>query len=436
MPEAPQSGLSAYPRDSRPTNVRRTVLLGLFLLSVVTYLDRVCINSAGPEMQRDLGLSNAQWGMVLSAFLAAYGLFEVPCGWLGDRFGPRLILTRIVVWWSAFTALTGVVRGYGQLLAVRALFGAGEAGAYPNASCAVSRWFPPQQRARAQGIIFMASRLGGALSPLLVVPIIATWGWRSVFYIFSLLGVFWAVWWWRFFRDYPADNPAVNAAELAAIGPARYREVRIPLGRLVRSRNFWCILGMYHFFCYASNWYLFWTASYLSSEKGWESSELAAYTALPFFLAAMADWGSGSLSDRLVQRFGLKWGRRAVGAAGVGAAGILMLLSLAIEDRVAASVVLALGFAASDVMLPVAWAVCVDVGREAAGTVSGAMNTAGQAGGVVMAIAYGYLIDTYGWDLPLALIACSCFVSVLFWLRIDATRPLLAAEQPQPQTAR
>ena len=405
-------------------------MLGLFLLSVVTYLDRVCINSAGPEMQRALGLSNAQWGMVLAAFLAAYGLFEVPVGWLGDRFGPRAILTRIVVWWSGFTALTGAASSYWQLLVVRALFGAGEAGAYPNASCVVSRWFPPQQRARAQGIVFLASRLGGALSPLLVLPLLANWGWRSVFYVFSLLGVIWAAWWWRFFRNFPQEHPRTNAAEAALIGAPPAQGVRIPAGRLLASGNFWAILAVYHFFCYASNWYLFWTASYLASQKGWESSQLAAYTALPFLLAALANWTSGSLSDRLVGKIGLTWGRRIVGMSGVGMAGVLILLSLAVEDRVAASLILALGFAASDMMLPVAWAVCVDVGKEAAGTVSGAMNTAGQAGAVIMSIGYGALIDTYGWNLPLALIACSCFLSMAFWLKIDPERPLLAGGRP------
>ncbi|MCY4595677.1 MAG: MFS transporter [Bryobacterales bacterium] len=427
LPPSPETNPAGA--SGKPSNVRRKVMLGLFLLSVVTYLDRVCINSAAPEMQRDLGLSNAQWGMVLSAFLAAYGLLEVPGGWLGDRFGPRLVLTRIVVWWSGFTALTGVVSSYWQLLVVRALFGAGEAGAYPNASCVVSRWFPPEQRARAQGIVFMAGRLGGALSPLLVLPLISNWGWRSIFYSFSLMGIFWSAWWWKFFRDYPKDNPNVNAAEIAVIGPPPERTTHIPFGRLIRSGNFWAILGMYHFFCYASNWYLFWTASYLSTEKGWESSELAAYTALPFLLAAGADWGSGSLSDRLVNRIGLKWGRRIVGITGIGGAGLLMLLSLAIQDRVAASIVLALGFAASDVMLPVAWAVCVDVGREAAGTISGAMNTAGQFGAVVMSIGYGILIDTYGWNLPLALIACSCFLSVICWLYIDPSKSVLRARE-------
>ena len=246
-----------------------------------------------------------------------------------------------------------------------------------------------------------------------------------MFYAFSLLGGVWAVWWWRFFRDRPAEHPEVNAQELAAIGQSPRSLGHTPIGRLLRSGNFWAILGMYHFFCYASNWYLFWTASYLSTEKGWESSELAAYTALPFVLAAFANIASGSLSDRLVPRIGLVWGRRAVGMSGIGAAGVLMLLSLAIEDRMAASLVLALGFAVSDVMLPVAWAVCTDVGREAAGTVSGAMNTAGQAGGVIMSVGYGALVDTYGWNIPLAMIACSCFLSMLLWTRIDPSKPIL-----------
>ena len=177
--------------------------------------------------------------------------------------------------------------------------------------------------------------------------------------------------------------------------------------------------------CYASNWYLFWTASYLSSEKGWVEAELTAYTALPFLLAAIANLFSGTLSDRLVKRIGLKWGCRAVGMSGVGTAGILILLSLVIEDRLATSLVLAVGFAASDFMLPVGWAVCVDISREASGTISGAMNTAGQIGGVIMSIGYGVLIDKYGWNLPLALIACSCFISMLFWFKIDPTKPIL-----------
>ncbi len=410
----------------RAGNVRREVLAGLFLLSIITYLDRVCINAAGPEMQQDLQLSTTQWGYAVSAFLLAYGLFEVPGGWLGDRFGPRLILTRIVLWWSVFTALTGMVRSYFSLLIVRALFGAGEAGAYPNASCVISRWFPPHERGRAQGIVWMAGRLGGALSPLLVYPLVQWWGWRSVFYAFSLPGIVWAVCWWKSFRDYPQEHPRVNAAERALIGPPPppARATRLPLGVWLKSGNFWAILAAYHFFCYASNWYLFWTASYLSATKGWRQSELAAYTALPFLLAACADWIGGWLSDRLVSRIGLKWARRIVGMSGAAAAGALILLSLAIDDRVAASVVLALGFAASDFMLPASWAVCVDVGGEASGAVSGAMNTAGQIGGVVMSIGYGALVESYGWNLPLALIAALSFAAALCWLKIDPTKPL------------
>src|ERR1044071_8962865 len=154
-----------------PVRSRHKVLAMLFLASIVTYLDRISISVAAPRMSRDLGLSTAQMGLVFSAFVVAYGLFEIPGGWMGDRFGPRLILTRIVLWWSAFTALTGAVRTYAALLICRFLFGAGEAGFFPNSSCTISRWFPVGERAGATGVVWTASRLGAAIAPLIVVPL-------------------------------------------------------------------------------------------------------------------------------------------------------------------------------------------------------------------------------------------------------------------------
>ncbi len=153
------------PEGPRPTHVRYRVAGMLFLLSMITYLDRVCIGAAAPLIRRDLGLTGLQMGQIFSAFALAYGIFEVPSGWMGDRFGPRRMLTRIVIWWSAFTALTGQVSSFRSLWIVRFLFGAGEAGAFPNSSCAIAHWFPFAERGRAQGIFFMASRLGVRLLP-------------------------------------------------------------------------------------------------------------------------------------------------------------------------------------------------------------------------------------------------------------------------------
>src|ERR1700761_7032901 len=195
---------SSY-RKELATKYRNRVLGLLFLLLIITYVDRVCISVAGPRMQEALHLSPIAWGWVTAIFTLSYAVFEVPSGALGDRIGPRRVLTRIVLWWSVFTSATGLVTGYYPLLLIRFLFGMGEAGAFPNASIAIARWFPVQERGRACGIILMASQLGGAFAPLLVVPIQVYYGWRASFFVFGILGLGWCLVWYRWFRDSPGE---------------------------------------------------------------------------------------------------------------------------------------------------------------------------------------------------------------------------------------
>ena len=197
---------------------RSIVLILLVLVSVITFLDRLAIAVAGPRMQDELGITPERWGWVLGAFVLAYGLFEIPTGAMGDRIGQRKVLTRIVVWWSVFTFLTGSVSGFVPLLITRFLFGVGEAGAYPNIAGGIARWFPPGERARAQGFIWGASRAGGALAPLLVLPIQEAFGWRASFWIFGAVGLVWAVVWYWWYRDDPAAQPGITDAELREIG--------------------------------------------------------------------------------------------------------------------------------------------------------------------------------------------------------------------------
>src|SRR5580704_10469537 len=185
----------------------------LILLFAITYLDRVCISVAGPRIQESLHIDPIGWGWVTGMFTLSYCLFEIPTGALGDRIGPRRVLTRIVLWWSAFTALTGAMTSYYPLLLVRFLFGAGEAGAFPNASIVVARWFPPTQRATMAGVTLMASQIGGAIAPLLVVPIQMRYGWRASFFVFGALGVIWATVWGTWFRDSPAEKSGSKPAE-------------------------------------------------------------------------------------------------------------------------------------------------------------------------------------------------------------------------------
>ncbi len=410
-----------------PFKTRYKVLGMLFLVSIITYLDRIAFSTASPQISKDLGLTNVQLGLLFSAFTLAYGIFEIPGGWMGDRFGPRRTLTRIVVWWSAFTSLTGAVGSYATLLTCRFLFGAGEAGAYPNCSCTISRWFPFAERARAQGFVWFASRLGAACSPLIVIPLQRVLGWRPVFYLLGVMGVVWSVAWYVWARDWPHEKTGVTRQELDEIGassvPAR---ASLSWSVALGSRNLWAVMLMYHTYCYAAYWFFSWMPKYLADAKGTE----ALATTWAYLLGALANLAGGWTSDRLVRSVGLRWGRRSIGMASMGSAGILMLAAIYIQNKTIAIVALSLSFAVSDFMLPTCWAVCLDIGRRNAGTVTGAMNMAGQFGATIGAAFYGTMVDRFGWNLPLAGLAVLSLISALCWLAIDPTRQLVPEEAP------
>ena len=407
---------------------RYRVLALLFVLSMVTYLDRVCIAVAGPEIVRDLHLSATQWGWVVGIFALSYAIFEIPSGALGDRIGPRKVLTRIVLWWSAFTSLTGLVSGFYVLLATRFAFGAGEAGAYPNSSASISRWFPLAERGRAHGAVWMASRLGGALTPLLVVPIVAVFGWRTAFYLFGLLGVAWAVVWYWWYRDHPAEKAGVSPEELALIGAApRQTHQSLPWREVLRHGSLWKIMFMYHTYCWGAYFYLSWMPTYLRVGRGFTADEMKIYAMLPFLAGAAGNLLGGWLSDVLVRRYGLRIGRRTVAATGLAASALCLFGTATVADRHVAVALLTLGYFSMDCMLPVSWSVCLDVGGRHAGAVTGAMNMAGQFGSFVSAIAFGSLVDAFGgrYDVPLVVFSGMLAVSAVLFTTIDPTKPLV-----------
>ncbi len=413
---------------------RHRVLGFLFFLSIVTYVDRVCISVAGPAMQKDLNLSPEQWGWVVAAFAFAYAIFEIPTGSMGDRSGPRGVLTRIVIWWSAFTTLTGMVSNYFVLLGTRFLFGAGEAGAYPNSSAAISRWFPATERGRAHGVVWMASRIGGAISPLMVIPIQVAYGWRASFLVFGILGVVWAAAWFWWFRDNPADKPGVTREEIEEIGVTRGSGSHaIPWGQALRSPNLLWIMLMYHTYCWGSFFYLSWLHTFLVKGRGFDDADVKSMSWLPFAFGAVANLMGGITSDRLVKRIGLRWGRRVVAMSGLGASALFITLTMFTEDKLLSVLLLALGYAGSDFMLPVAWAVCLDTGRKYAGAVTGAMNTAGQLGSTLTSLAFGYLVTGFGsYNAPLAPMAAMTAISALLWLKIDPAVQIIPEDSSQP----
>jgi MFS transporter, ACS family, glucarate transporter len=405
--------------------LRNVVLALLASLSIILFLDRICIAVAGPRMQTELDIPPDRWGWILGAFMLAYGLFEIPTGAMGDRYGQRSVVTRIVLWWSSFTALTGVVSGFLPLVTVRFLFGMGEAGAYPNATGSIARWFPVGERARAQGWVLGAGRVGGALTPLLVVPIQRAFGWRASFWIFGLLGVVWAVLWHRFYRDIPAAHPRITSAEQAEIGAVAPGPGpgRTPWRVLVRARTLWLIVAMYGFYAWGPWFYFSWLQTWLVRGRGFSEVEMGAWSTLPFLLGAAANLAGGRLSDRMARRD--PRGRSRIGLICAIFAALCLTAAALLPGKLAAILGVTVGFGAMDLMLPSAWAVCLDVGSEYAGAVSGAMNSAGALGGALCAVVFGYIVRATGsYDLPLLGIAGALLLSGLLFSRIDPRRRL------------
>jgi predicted MFS family arabinose efflux permease len=391
------------------------VLLLLCALAIVTFLDRIAISVAGPRIQQELAIPPERWGWILGAFVLAYGIFEVPTGALGDRSGHARVLTRIVLWWSGFTCFTGMATGFTVLLATRFLFGMGEAGAYPNIAGVLSRWFAPEQRARTQGLIWAASRFGGALSPLLVVPLQARIGWRWSFAALGGLGLLWTLAWSALYRD------------RAAGAASRVAHVTVPWRELLGRRQLWIIFAMYFSQAWGSWFYFGWFPSYLVKGMGFSEAEMGIFSALPFFMGSAGSLAGGFAGDRAVARLGLRNGRRLMGSAALGISALL-LVALSLSHRKVAIVVLSsLGFGIADLMLPTAWAVCLDIGGAYAGVVSGTMNTAGQLGGFICSVLFGYAVAaTGGYTLPLWIVAAMVMAGALLFTRIDASKPLVA----------
>ena len=311
------SNTSGHAPESPPAVRHRHRVLGfLILLFAITYIDRVCISVAGPRMQEDLGIDPIGWGWVTAMFTLSYSLFEIPTGVMGDRLGARRVLTRIVLWWSAFTSLTGMVSNYYLLLVTRFCFGAGEAGAFPNASIVVSRWFAPTQRASISGVLLMASQIGGAIAPLLVVPIQMRYGWRMSFIVFGAVGAVWAAAWYCWFRDTPAEMPGVSEAELkelSAIPPAAGHG--FPWRVAFRSDTVLALLVTAFCYIYVYSFFQTWFHTFLVKGRGFSESGLLL-SAAPYAIAACANLAGGAASDALVRRFGRTWGRRSLGVAG------------------------------------------------------------------------------------------------------------------------
>jgi sugar phosphate permease len=413
---------------ARLPRVRYRVVAFTLALVAVAYLDRVCIAIAAPAIKSELGLGDAQMGIVFSAFTLAYALFEVPSGWLADRFGARVTLTRIVIWWSLMTAATGLATGFATLVAIRLLFGMGEAGALPATARVYARWLPRAERGRMFGLAIMTGAFAGAATQPLVVALLGVMSWRHAFALFGSVGIFWALAWWRWFRDDPHEHPRVGEAErhVIATGGAESRP-RVPLAwrRLLRSRTMLALCAMYGSAIYGWYFYLTWLPTYLLRARGFDLQATGWLAALPLLAIGIGVLAGGWVSDVLAARWGSRAGRRAPGLAGLPLAALAVATAVYTADPLGAALALAAAAGLAALAVAPAWAVCLEIGGLHAGVVSGAMNTFGNLGGAVSPVVVGIVLERSGsWETPLVSVAVLYVVSALCWLAVDPAERL------------
>lgn len=417
----------------QPTRTRFRAAGFLLALAAVTYLDRVSISVLAPDIARDLRLTRIQMSFVFSAFAVAYAAFEIVTAWWGERIGPRRVLTRIVVWWSCFTIATSVAWNYSSLLVIRFVFGGGEAGAWPNAALAFSRWTPVNERGRMQGFFFAAAHLSGGLTPLLIAALLPGMSWRGIFSVCGAVGFVWAAAWYRWFRDEPRDHAGVNAAEAELIETGRRISTHKHAGKdpwraIARSSSVWFLCLAYFSNSYGSYFVMTWLPTYLAEQRGFQKESLSFFSGLPLLLSVFGDIGGGAVTDFLTQRFGLRAGRSGVAVAGYAFAGAAMFASVLSATPVMAASLIAVAVAASMFTLSASWAACIDIGGEHTALVSACMNTTGQIGSILSPVVTGWAVAHFSnWQTPLLIMGGLYVASAILWMLVDPRKRLRLA---------
>ena len=409
----------------KPTGTRWFVLVLISFMYLITYMDRSNISIAQPEIAKQFGLSKSAMGLVLAAFTWAYALGQVPSGWLGDRFGPKRVLTVIMTLWSGTAVMTGAAFGFGSLFGARFLLGLSEAGAFPVASRGMQLWFPRVERGRIQGTTHFFSRFAVAVTPFIAGSILLAFGWRAIFYIFGSLGVLWAIAFSFFYRDLPENHKGVNRAELArirgtnpdgTIPPPLTTKMKTPWKQILLSPNMWFISLGYFCFFFGTNFYLTWYPTYLREHLHMSIRSLGIWGSLPLIAGMAGDVIGGSLSDLILKATGnAKLARRVVAAPGFLLASAFVIPAALTADKFTSIACLAASFFFLEWVIGPAWAVPMDVGGPFSGTVTGVMNMVGALGGASTAVVYGSLFNRGVWVAPFVVSAGVMLVGAFIW---------------------
>ncbi|MFI5457806.1 MAG: MFS transporter [Isosphaerales bacterium] len=426
----------------RPTRGRYQVLAAVCSLAVITYIHRVGFATASAEFKTSLGITDSQLGNMMAAFMVGYGLFEIPWGVMADRLGVRNVLAAIILAGSALTACLALVVFlppqvavvFAFLMVLRFLFGAFQAGTFPTISRTMADWMPTTERGRAQGAIWLSSRMGGALAPLLLVWLFALVGdWKLPVVIISCLGLAWCALVWPWFRNRPEDMARVNASERKLIPAGRadsttHGHGSVPWAKMMRSRSVWALFLMYGFLGFSGNFFLTLLPTYLKNHRHLDTYTTGWLTSLPFAFGVIACLAGGSISDAIIRRWGKGWGRRLVGVTGLAAAGLSILAVPWVEDTRALGLLLVAAFFGNDLAMAPAWAAAADIGERYTGVLSGAMNMAASLMAAVESVWLGRLLTANDLVLPFVLLAGSYALGTLAWIGVDVRKTL--AEEP------
>ena len=418
------------PATLRPTRTRYWVVVFAVTLAILAYIDRVAMSQAAPAISRDLGFSKTQMGAVFSAFALSYALFEIPSGWLGDWMGPRRVLLRIVLWWSFFTAATGWMWSFTSMWVTRFLFGAGEAGCFPNLTKAFTTWLPQHERVRAQGIMWSFARWGGAFTPPLFAWLFLHMSWHYVFLVFGLIGLVWAFFFYRWYRDNPKDHPSVNAAELALLAGAEETASGhgdVPWGKLISRRSVWLLWVQYFLVSFPWYFYITWLPTWLQEDRGLSMQQSANYAILPLLFG-----GFGSLTCGFISKHVSIWigsvdkARRLLGTLGFAGAASFLLACIHLKDPLLGALAMGMASFCNDLVMPGAWGACMDIGGKYAGTLAGSMNMMGNFAGIVAPTIGGIIIQRTGgdWDLFLYVMVGAYTLGIVIWPFLNSTHPI------------
>lgn len=413
----------------KPTRARYKVLAFVIAAYFITYIDRVLLSVSAPFIEREFGFSTITMGWVLFCYSIAYAAFQIPGGWFGDKVGPRLAMTCVVIWWSVFTALTSLTWSAASMGTCLFLIGMGEAGAFPIANRALSRWMLPSERAVAQGATHAGSRLGSTLTPIMVVALVGltALSWRLPFLMFALVGVAWALLWYRFYRNTPTEHRSVNAAELDRInrglGTFAKGKRRVPWGQILSTPQMWVLGALYFCYAYDIGVFLSWFPKYLNAARGIDLQTMGFYASIPFLAGLLGDLTGGFVSDEILKRTGnLRFARRAVSIFGFWVSAVAVSLAAWVSDPLVSIGWFSLALFALELTVGVSWAVTLDVGGEFAGSVSAVMNTLGNIGAATAVAVTARLATDYGWGSAFGVIAGLAVLAGLLMLAVKPDR--------------